>query len=143
MSESVRPKVVLVVDDEVYVLHTVCSILTHWGYTVLPASSAEEAMEIAQGYSGNIDLLLSDVIMPRMSGPKMAERMGPLHPEMAYLFIAGLPDNPEIEERVLGRGLAFLPKPFFSHTLIDKVQEVLDVRAISAASPNRRAASAV
>src|SRR5690349_25094588 len=93
------------------------------GYEVLRAASADEALRVARERSGPIDLLLSDVIMPGQSGPVMADRFLDLHPEAQCLFMAGLPDNPEIVERVMDRGLPFLSKPFLTGTLVGKVRE--------------------
>jgi CheY-like chemotaxis protein len=132
-------QVVLVVDDEAFVLNTVCSMLAHAGYSVLRAASVEAALEIARTYTGTLDLLVSDVIMPRMSGPTLADRILDLHPEAACLFIAGLPDSPEIEQRIIQPGRPFLAKPFFHQTLIAKVQDVLNPRAISVAASGGQA----
>lgn len=124
---------ILVVDDEPVVLTIVTNILANAGYSVLSAGSPEEALELAQRHRGPIRLIVCDVVMPRMSGPEVAEAIEPLHPEAECLFIAGLPDSPEICDRILRRGRAFLPKPFVARTLLQKVDNVLGRAAIAAA----------
>jgi len=118
-------EVILVVDDEPFVLNIVCCVLENAGFKVLRAASAVEALEIGRLHSAPIRLLLSDVVMPGLSGPAMAERFSELHPETECMFMAGLPDSPEVCERILNRGRAFIPKPFFPRTLVDKVNDVL------------------
>lgn len=116
---------ILVVDDEPWVLNTVCSILKHSGYEVLSAGSPEEALRKAAQCKARIDLLLCDVILPRLSGPSVAEEVLALHPEARCLFMAGLPDTPEILNRILRRGLPLLAKPFMPETLVNKIEDVL------------------
>ena len=118
-------EVILVVDDEAFVLNIVSSILDNAGFTVFRASSATQALDIGKQYGGPIRLLLSDVIMPGLSGPCLADLFTVIHPETDCMFMAGLPDSPEICERILSRGIPFLPKPFFPRTLVSKVNEVL------------------
>jgi two-component system cell cycle sensor histidine kinase/response regulator CckA len=119
-------EVILVVDDEPMVLSIVSHILTRAGYVVLRAASPEEALAVARSHSAAIHLLLSDVMMPNLSGPSLAERIAELHPETGRLFMAGLPDSAKVSERILSRGLPFLPKPFAARTLLEKVREVLE-----------------
>ncbi len=116
---------VVVVDDEPFVLNTLCSILARSGFRVLRAGSPEVALQLAAEEQSAIDLVLCDVIMPGMSGPDLTDRFLESHPEARCLFIAGFPDSPEVARRVLARGLAFLPKPFLPATLVAKVWEVL------------------
>jgi two-component system, cell cycle sensor histidine kinase and response regulator CckA len=117
--------VILVVDDEPFVLNIVSNVLQNAGYTVLRASSAPEALEIARAHHDPIRLLLADVIMPGLSGPSLAEIVMDIHPETECMFMAGLPDSPEICDRILRRGFAFLPKPFIPGTLVSKVKDLL------------------
>ncbi len=118
-------QVVLVVDDEPVVLNTVSKILARAGFLVLTASSGEQALRVGRDHGGPIDLILTDVIMPGLSGPRLAESFLESHPETQALFMAGLPDQPEVAEFVLARGQAFLPKPFVPGTLVSKVRELL------------------
>jgi len=103
-------------------------MLERSGFGVLRAASGDEALQIGAGRNDPIDLLLADVVMPGLSGPSLAERFTRLHPETQWLFMAGLPDQPEVSERIASRGHAFLPKPFLPDALIRKVREVLAAR---------------
>jgi two-component system, cell cycle sensor histidine kinase and response regulator CckA len=126
-------EIILVVDDEPVVLKIVTAILTNAGFQVLAAASPEEALTTGRQHPQPIRLILSDVVMPGLCGPDLAEAFEALHPETAWLFMAGMPDSPEVEQRILDRGLAFLPKPFGVRTLLNKVDEVLG-RAAAAAT---------
>jgi DNA-binding NtrC family response regulator len=117
---------ILVVDDEPFVLRTVSIILSRARYSVLTAGSPQEALRIAAETARPIDLLLSDVVMPELSGPSLADRITDRHPEIRCIFMAGLPDSAEVHDRILNRGKCFLPKPFLPATLLAKVRQVLD-----------------
>lgn len=116
---------IFVVDDEPCVLGAVCGILRRAGYDVVSAADPAEALRAGAARSTPVHLLLSDVIMPGMSGPTMAERFAELHPEAQVMFMAGMPDNPEVVDRILSRRRAFLPKPFMADALLTKIREVL------------------
>lgn len=120
---------VLVVDDEPVVLNCVSNALVHGGFDVLRAASPADALRIAATHELPIHLILCDVVMPQMNGPLLADRLLEVHPEAECLFMAGLPDHPEVTYRVVGRGLAFLPKPFMPQELVAKVREVLSIGA--------------
>lgn len=117
--------VILVVDDEPVVLRIVQHILARAGYEVLAAASPEEAVSIGHGHPGPIRLMLSDVLMPGLTGPALADALASVHPEMQVLFMAGLPNSQEVCEQILGRGRPFLPKPFMARTLLEKVAELV------------------
>lgn len=119
-------EVILVVDDEPFVLNVVSSILRTAGFEVLSASSAEEALAKGRAHARPIHLLLSDVIMPGLNGPALADLFTEIHPETECMFMAGLPDTPEVCDRIIQRGRPFLPKPFVPVTLLNKVREVLE-----------------
>jgi two-component system cell cycle sensor histidine kinase/response regulator CckA len=125
---------ILLVDDEPSVLKSVCAVLSHFGFDVIAASSPEEALRIAVAKRDPIDLLLSDVLMPGMNGPQLARQILKLHPEAQCLFIAGLPDHPDVMNSILERGIPFLPKPFLPRELVNKVREVLNGGALSYAA---------
>jgi DNA-binding NtrC family response regulator len=116
---------ILVVDDEAFVLKVVSSILRNAGFEVLSAASADEALAMGRAIAQPIHLLLSDVIMPGLNGPALADLFTEIHPETECMFMAGLPDTPEVCERIIRRGRPFLPKPFVPVTLLNKVREVL------------------
>jgi CheY-like chemotaxis protein len=97
-----------------------------FGYTVLEAAEATDAMIIARRHVGMIDLLLTDVVMPRMSGRALAEAITAERPEAKILFMSGYTDDAIIRHRVLEPGVHFLEKPFSPPVLASKVREVLD-----------------
>jgi two-component system cell cycle sensor histidine kinase/response regulator CckA len=118
---KVPQKTILVVEDTVLVLNTVCMILERAKFTVLAAGSAEEAMRLA-GFARTIDLLLSDVMMPDMSGPDLALQLKELRPEMRVMLMSGYPDGAML---VLNYGWHFIEKPFVPAQLVAKINEVL------------------
>ena len=125
--------VILVVDDEPVVLKIVSAILANAGFEVLAAASSDAALATARQHPQPIRLMLSDVVMPGLCGPDLAEALEEVHPETEWLFMAGMPDSAQVEERILDRGHAFLPKPFGVQTLLAKVDEVLGRRTAAVA----------
>ncbi len=117
---------VLLVEDEADVRSLAREILEGFGYAVLEAGSPTEAIVIAERHAGTIDLLLTDVIMPRMSGRALAAAIAVSRPETRILFISGYADDAIIRHGVLEPGMHFLEKPFTPHTLAVKVRAVLD-----------------
>ncbi len=117
-------EIILVVDDEPVVLNSVAAILQFAGFTVLRAASPQEALHIGLSHLQPIVLMVCDVLMPGLSGPRMADEFGMLHPETQFLFMAGLPDHPEVRERV-DSGDGFLAKPFLPKELLAKVRQIL------------------
>jgi two-component system cell cycle sensor histidine kinase/response regulator CckA len=117
---------VLVVDDEAAVRSAVWEILQPTGYIVLEAGSGDEALQICAGREGPIHLLLTDVMMPGMSGPELAQLLARMRPEMRVLYMSGYSDNALIRCGVVEEGTAFLQKPFTPDALAHKVREVLD-----------------
>jgi two-component system, cell cycle sensor histidine kinase and response regulator CckA len=120
---------ILVVEDEDAVRALVCSILQKQGYNVLGASNAGEALHICEQHGNKIDLMITDVIMPSMSGSELADRLKLLRPEMNVLFISGYSDNAIAHQGILKPDTAFLEKPFEPHVLAAKVREILDLAA--------------
>ncbi len=118
---------VLVVDDQAPVRSIVREILQPTGYLVLEAGGGEEALRICAGQEGPIHLLLTDVVMPEMSGPELARRLACMRPEMRVLYMSGYSDDALIRHGMLEQGTAFLQKPFTPDALAYKVREVLDV----------------
>jgi two-component system cell cycle sensor histidine kinase/response regulator CckA len=118
---------VLLVEDESSVRNLAYRILCQQGYTVLEAANGDEALCIVQEHIGKeIDLLLTDVVMPRMSGKELADRLKTLKPELKVLFTSGYTDDSIVHRGVLATGTHFLQKPFSPKTLSQKVREVLD-----------------
>ncbi|MEW5980060.1 MAG: PAS domain S-box protein [Acidobacteriota bacterium] len=116
---------ILLVEDEDVVRTLAASILTKNGYQVLESRGPEEALRIAHLRERPIHLLLTDVVMPVMSGRELAVRLVAARPDMRVLYMSGYTDEIMFQHGVLTPGTAFLPKPFTPHTLSSKVREVL------------------
>jgi CheY-like chemotaxis protein len=117
---------VLLVEDEEVVRGLARTILTMHGYRVLEAREGGEALRICEGHAGSIHLLLTDVIMPGMSGRQVADRVQALRPEVRVLYMSGYTDDAVLRHGVLAAEMAFLPKPFTPEGMARKVREVLD-----------------
>jgi signal transduction histidine kinase/ActR/RegA family two-component response regulator len=116
----------LVVEDEPGVLEVAAEALRLQGYTVLTASSPAEALQLAQSYPEPLHLLITDVVMPVMSGRDLAEYLMRLHPQLRVLYVSGYTENTIVHHGVLETGVHFLPKPYTPAQLIQKVREALD-----------------
>jgi PAS domain S-box-containing protein len=121
-----RGETILVVEDEEKVRQLTVQILTKNGYTVLEASHGDEASHICEQHKGPIHLMVTDVVMPGMSGRELAKSLEPHHPEMKVLYMSGYTDNAIVHHGLLEKGLIFLQKPFPLEGLLRKVREVLD-----------------
>jgi PAS domain S-box-containing protein len=117
---------ILLVEDEEGVRKLARSVLEAKGYRVLEAGHGEEALKVAQAYQASIDLLLADMVMPQMSGSKLAHRLIALRPSIRVIFMSGYSDKAALQQEVLGPGTPFLQKPFTPDSLARKVREVLD-----------------
>ncbi len=117
---------ILLVEDEPTVQALVCNILERQGYTVLQARHGVEAIRIAGEHQGSIALLLTDVVMPEMSGRELAERMVTLRPEIRVLYISGYADTAIVHHGVLHADAFFLQKPFSPDELTRRVRLILD-----------------
>ncbi len=116
----------LLLEDERDVREMAAEILTGQGYEVLGAARCVEALGLAERHEGPIQLLVTDVVMPEMSGPEVASRLVALRPDLKVLYVSGYADDALGQHGVLEPGVAFLPKPFTSRELARKVREVLD-----------------
>jgi two-component system cell cycle sensor histidine kinase/response regulator CckA len=118
---------VLLVEDELSVRTLATRVLRDLGYTVLEASSGDEALARVQTHVGAaIDLLLTDVVMPRMGGRVLAEQLTAQYPQLRVLFMSGYTDNAIVQHGQLEPGISFLRKPFSPTALARKVREVLE-----------------
>ena len=124
--KTARGETVLLVEDAQRVRAVVREILEMNGYAVLEARHGAEALEISSRHQGPIHLMVTDVVMPQMSGRELAQRLAPLRPDMRVLYMSGYTDDAIVRHGVLGAGMAFLSKPFTPDALAVKVREVLD-----------------
>jgi two-component system cell cycle sensor histidine kinase/response regulator CckA len=117
---------VLVVDDEPLVLRLCCTILTRQGYHTLSANGPDEALRVCEERGNNLQLLLSDIIMSKIRGTDLAERIAKMCPHIRVLYMSGF-DGREIPEYdLLRRSSKLLPKPFTPRDLLLAVRATLD-----------------
>ncbi|HEX4680417.1 MAG TPA: PAS domain S-box protein [Gaiellaceae bacterium] len=121
---------ILLVEDETVVRHLVAEILENSGYTVLQAGDGPSALELLRRHSGTLDLLVTDVVMPGMSGPEVAQAVTSMRPRTQVLYTSGYTDSAIGHHGVLEPGIAFLQKPFSADDLTRKVRALLDEASI-------------
>ena len=117
---------VLLVEDDAAVRMLTSTVLRAQGYTVTEAASAEAAEKILGGDGHRIDLVLSDIVLPGMSGPQLAERLRTTRPGLRVLFMSGYADDAVIRHGILETEVAFIQKPFTPDALARKVRDTLD-----------------
>jgi DNA-binding NtrC family response regulator len=120
-----RDATILAVDDDRSVLGMLENTLSGAGYRVIPANGGWSAVEAYEKSSHPIDLLLTDVIMPDLTGPVLAERLRARQPALPVLFISGFHDADLVERFVTSRGFTLLPKPFSVDALLRVVDQAL------------------
>jgi CheY-like chemotaxis protein len=126
----VGTETILLVEDETGVRQLIGKVLERYGYKVLPARDAEHAIAIEAGYADPIQLLVSDLIMPGLSGPDLAQAIVERRPDIRVLFVSGYASREAVEMSLTTRNASFLSKPFTPDKLARKVRERLDRAAI-------------
>jgi len=126
VDDPIGSETVLIVEDDYGLRKFAQEVLQSYGYRILAAENGEDALRVSDEYESPIHLLLTDVVMPRMGGKELAERLQPLYPLMKVLYMSGYTDNAIVHHGVLAPGLNFLEKPFTPEGLARKVREVLD-----------------
>jgi len=114
------------VEDEDGVRALAALVLRSSGYTVLEARDGQDALSLAQQHSGRIHLLVTDVVMPRMSGRQLADQLALARPDIKTLFVSGYTDDAVVGHGMLEGSMAFLQKPFAGTLFACKVREVLN-----------------
>jgi two-component system cell cycle sensor histidine kinase/response regulator CckA len=117
---------ILLVEDEDEVRALARETLEGHGYTVIQAAAPAEALRLAGLHAGPMHLLVTDVVMPQLSGRGLADQLTPDRSDLRVLYMSGYTDDAMVRHGVLEEGTAFLPKPFTPHALLSKVREVLD-----------------
>jgi CheY-like chemotaxis protein len=115
----------LVVEDQEEVRQFTAAVLTNCGYRVLQAASGTEALQVVERYGGRIHLLVTDVVMPQMTGKQLAEQLLQMLPDLRVLFVSGYSDEVISHWGVLDPGVEFLSKPFHPKQLVAKVQSII------------------
>ncbi len=118
-------EIILVVEDEANLRQLIRQALLNLGYTVLDAPDGERALQRVAEHHGPVDLLLTDVVMPGMSGKSLAEKLVQVQPDLKVLFMSGYTENAIAHHSVLVPGTAFLQKPFSLTAMAAKIREVL------------------
>ena len=117
---------ILLVEDEKAIRRTATMMLERLGYSVLGTSQPTEAISIAESHAEEIDMLMTDVVMPEMSGRELADSLTNLYPKLRCLFMSGYTANVIAHHGVLDEGVHFISKPFAKQDLAKKIREVLD-----------------
>ena len=123
------PETILLVEDDAALRRLMCRVLQRHGYTVLEASTAEVGMVLEDQYAGTIDLLVSDVVLPGLNGPRLAQRLVPRRPRVRVLFISGCV-SVAMNDRLLSANASVLRKPFTHGDLVLAVRRRLDRVAV-------------
>ena len=116
---------VLVVEDQQELRTLAAAILRRYGYEVLEAANASEALVHAERHTGRIHLMVTDLVMPGMTGAELAVRLSPLRPDMKIIFMSGYAKNAIVDRGILDSDVPYLPKPFSPEALASKVREAL------------------
>jgi CheY-like chemotaxis protein len=117
---------ILLVEDEESVLKLVTRILTQRGYDVYAASTPEQAQELFAEHGAEIDLVLTDIVMPGMAGPELCDRLAEIRPGFKVLYMSGYSHHPALDSRVRDSDEPFIQKPFTPNALAQRVRDVLE-----------------
>lgn len=124
-----RHATVLIVEDEMPLRKLICWVVAGAGYQVLEAASAEEGLILATQYGNRIDLVLTDVLMPGMSGVELMDHVRKLRPDLTIVLMSGY-DRELVGQREHQRAVAFLPKPFTPEVLLSTLRAMLEERGL-------------
>jgi len=130
---------ILLVEDEEAIREVAKRALEIAGFKVLPSAAADEAMQTAARHAGQIHLLLTDVVMPRMSGRALAQEIVKARPSITVVYMSGYADNASLHQGVVDVGAHFISKPFAGSDLVRKVRDALDTNSAEPPDGHRRA----
>ncbi len=119
---------ILLAEDDDLVRKSLKILIESNGFTLLEACDGQEALRLFRTHPGSIDLLITDLSMPRMNGKELAERVKSFNPDLPVIFISGKGSSPALKKVVLHEGSHFLSKPFSYSNLVRKMHEILDGR---------------
>ncbi len=122
---------ILVVEDEDLLRDLARRVLESYGYHVLDAQNGEEALRLSQSFKARIHLLLTDVVLPKMNGRQLAERLGQERPGMKVLYMSGYTDDVILTRDIIDKRSEFLQKPFTTEMLVQKIRKILDKTDVS------------
>jgi two-component system, cell cycle sensor histidine kinase and response regulator CckA len=117
---------ILLVEDDDDLRRVTRRILQNRGYTILEARHGGDALLLCERYTGEIDMLLTDIVMPQMNGRDLSHRIRGLRPDMSVVYMSGYPDGAAVEQGLIDVDARFLAKPFTPHELLDCIRMVLD-----------------
>ena len=117
---------ILVVDDESDVRSLVSEMLRFYGYKVMEAPNASNALLIMERYQNDVDLVLTDIVMPQMNGFELVDKISPMYPALKIVFMSGFTDTVTADHPQLDKEKNFVQKPFSANVLIQKIRDVLD-----------------
>jgi two-component system, cell cycle sensor histidine kinase and response regulator CckA len=117
---------ILLVEDEAFVRNVTSEVLRSFGYAVIPTCNAEEAMDAFHRSKGNIQLVLTDVVMPGSNGRRLASQLKNISPDLEVIVTSGYPEAFTPEDQAASRSLHYLPKPYSVLSLMQKVGEIME-----------------
>jgi signal transduction histidine kinase len=123
-----RTGTILLVEDQAAIRMLLEDVLSEAGHWVLAAADGPAALVLAAEFTGAVDVLITDVVMPEMSGPDLASEITPLRPHMIVLYMSGYTDHALLHRGAIEQGAAFLQKPFLPESLLSKIDELLSSR---------------
>lgn len=123
---TIQRRVILLVEDEAMVREVTRQVLEHAGYAVLECNGAEQALRVADEYSGRIGLLLTDVVMPGMHGAELSQRLESVHPGLVTVFMSGYAASDVLRTMKERNDLIHVQKPFTAAFLLSRIAEALE-----------------
>jgi CheY-like chemotaxis protein len=117
---------ILLVEDDDSVREVTTSALREYGYKVIPASNGEEAIRVYEEHKGKFDMLLTDVVMPLMSGRELAEKLSEKDSKLKILYFSGYTDDSIVRHGILSEGMQFIQKPYSHTELAKKIRSIIE-----------------